>query len=215
MANEKLLELRKAMKGRKPNFKIQNSNDPKKRFAGRWKRPKGLQSKMRERRKGNPKYIEPGYGSPREVRGATAEGFFPVIVSSLKDLANVKEGFGIIVSATVGMRKKAAILKAAAERKLRLLNADAGEFARKAAELLSSRKKRRSELMQKRKVKGETKKPEPKAQAQAAASATAATSVAAADAEKGEGKDIEAKLSDDDRKKIEKAEKDKILTKRE
>jgi hypothetical protein len=117
---------------------------------------------MRERRKGNPKYIEPGYGSPREVRGATAEGFFPVIVSSLKDLANVKEGFGIIVSATVGMRKKAAILKAAAERKLRLLNADAGEFAKKTAELLSSRKKRRSELMQKRKVRGESKKPEPK-----------------------------------------------------
>ncbi len=200
MINEKLLELRKAMKGRKPNFKIQNSNDPKKRFAGRWKRPKGLQSKMRERRKGNPKYIEPGYGSPREVRGATAEGFFPAIISSLGSIASVKEGAGIIVSATVGMRKKAEILKAAAGRKLRVLNVDADEFAKKTAELTSSRKKRRSELMQKRKVKGETKKAVP-----APAAATADAQV--------KDKDIEAKLSDEDRKKAEKAEKDKILTK--
>lgn len=206
MINEKLLGLRKAMKARKPNFKIQNSNDPKKRFAGRWKRPKGLQSKMRERRKGNPKYIEPGYGSPREVRGATADGFFPVVARSLSDLANVKEGSGVIVSARVGMRKKTEILKAAAERKLRVLNVDAGEFAKKTGEAMSLRKKRRSELMQKRKVKSETKKQEAKTPAPGAA-ATAAADVQA------EGKDIEAKLSDEDRKKVEKAEKDKILTK--
>ena len=207
MINEELLELRKAMKGRKPNFKIQNSNDPKKRFAGRWKRPKGLQSKMRERRKGNPKYIEPGYGSPREVRGATAEGFFPVVVRSLGDIAGVKEGSGVIVAAAVGMRKKAGLLRAAAEKKLRLLNVNAGEFAKKTQEFMSSRKKRRSELLQKRKVKSEAKKQPAQAPAPAAAVAAAAAQA------KGEGQNIEAKLSDEDKKKAEKAEKDKILTK--
>ncbi|MBI2141227.1 hypothetical protein HYU16_02275 [Candidatus Woesearchaeota archaeon] len=206
MVNGKLLELRRVMKARKPNFRIQNSNDPRKRFAGRWKRPKGLQSKMRERRKGNPRYIEPGYGSPREVRGTTAEGFFPVVVRSLGDIAGVKEGAGIVISAAVGMRKKAVLIGAAAGRKLRLLNVNAEEFAKKTAGLISLRKKRRSELMQKRKVKGETKKP-------AAATAAAAKPSAAAADVQGNGKDIEAKLSDEDRKKAEKVEKDKILTK--
>ncbi|MBI2580395.1 hypothetical protein HYV85_01155 [Candidatus Woesearchaeota archaeon] len=206
MINEKMLGLRKAMKARKPNFKIQNSNDPKKRFAGRWKRPKGLQSKMRERRKGNPKYIEPGYGSPREVRGATAEGFFPVVARNLGDIAGVKEGACVIVSASVGMRKKAEIIKAASGRKLALLNVNAGEFAKKTAELISLRKKRRSELMQKRKVKGETKK-QPATSPAPAASATEEAKV------KSKYEDIEAKLSDEDKKKAEKAEKDKILTK--
>ena len=117
MISQKLLELRKAMKARKPNFRIQNSNDPKKRFSGRWKRPKGLQSKIRERRKGNPRYIEPGYGSPAAVRGASAEGLFPVMVSNVSDLAKVGADHGVVISSTVGLRKKVEIVKAAVERK--------------------------------------------------------------------------------------------------
>ncbi|MEK6854263.1 MAG: eL32 family ribosomal protein [Nanoarchaeota archaeon] len=213
MMNEKLLELRKAMKSRKPNFKIQNSNDPKKRFAGRWKRPKGLQSKMRERRKGNPRYIEPGYGSPAAVRGATPEGFFPVVVRSLSDLASVKEGAGVIVSASVGMRKKAELIKAAVERKLRLLNVNADDFAKKTADFMSSRKKRRSELMQKRKVKSETKKQQAQTPVPTETStATSATTGVRANGDGEKGENIEAKLGEDKRK-AEKAEKDKVLTK--
>ena len=205
MLNQKLLELRKAMKARKPNFKIQNSNDPKKRFSGRWKRPKGLQSKIRERRKGNPRYIEPGYGSPAAVRGAAAEGLFPVVVSNMSDLTRVTEDHGIVISATVGLRKKVELVKAAVERKLKLLNIDAAELAKSVGEFVSLRKKRRQEILQKRKVKSETKK--------AAPAATATAAAAKSEQEKAAGAaDIESRV-DDDRKKAEKAEKDKILTK--
>ena len=202
MMNQKLLELRKVMKARKPNFHIQNSNDPKKRFSGRWKRPKGLQSKIRERRKGNPRYIEPGYGSPAAVRGAAAEGLFPVVVSNMSDLTRVTEDHGVVISATVGLRKKVELVKAAVERKLKLLNVDAAELARSVPEFVSLRKKRRQEILQKRKVKGEKKK--------AAATTTVVTK---SEQEKAAGAaDIESRV-DDDRKKAEKAEKDKILTK--
>lgn len=191
---QRLLKLRNVAKARKPNFKIQNSNDPKKRFAGRWKRPKGLQSKMRERRKGNPKYIEPGYGSPSAVKGATADGLFPVVVSSVADLSKVKEGFGAVVSAGLGMRKKAMLVRAAVEKKLRLINVNAEAFLKSVENSMASRKKRRQGIVQGRKSKAvkEAKK------------------AAAAEARQ-EG--IETKVDGEEKKKIEKAEKDKIITK--
>lgn len=202
MLSAKLLEVRRAVKRRKPNFQIQNSNDPKKRWPGRWKRPKGLQSKMRERRKGNPKYIEPGYGSPVEVKGATADGLFPVVVSNVSALGRVREGEGVVISATVSVRKKAGIAKAAAERKLKLLNFNAEEMAKKLAEGMAYRKSRRLEMLKKRKVKGEVKKKE------AAPATTAAVEKKDAAAATGS---IESKVDEDAKKKAEKAEKDKIL----
>ena len=203
MIDAKLLEVRKAIKGRKPNFQIQNSNDPKKRFPGRWKRPKGLQSKMRERRKSNPKYIEPGYGSPAAVRGATAEGLFPVVVRNVSDLGKVKDDEGVIISATVSMRNKLGIAKAAAERKLKLLNLNAEELAKRLGESMAARKTRRLELLQKRKVKGQVKKKETAQATTAAAETKDATATS----------DIESKVNEEAKKKAEKAEKDKILTK--
>lgn len=204
MLNANLLEVRRAVKRRKPNFQIQNSNDPKKRFAGRWKRPKGLQNKMRERRKGNPKYIEPGYGSPVEVKGATAEGLFPVVVSNVAAIGGVREGEGVVISATVSIRKKAEIAKAAAERKLKLLNFNAEEMAKKLAEGMASRKSRRLEILKKRKVKGDAKKPQP---VQPATAVVEKKDVTAATGS------IESKVDEEARKKAEKLEKDKVLTK--
>ncbi|MBI3036245.1 hypothetical protein HYY73_00590 [Candidatus Woesearchaeota archaeon] len=208
MVDAKLLEVRKAVKRRKPNFQIQNSNDPKKRWPGRWKRPKGLQSKMRERRKGNPRYIEPGYGSPAALRGATTEGLFPVIVNNVSGLGNVNGDSGVVVSSTTGMRKKTGIVRAAVEQKLKLLNVDAAKFIKGVEESIGSRKKRRHELLQKRKFRAESKKPQP-------AEATAATSATAVKSDVKPAKDdIESKVDDEERKKAEKAEKDRILTKR-
>lgn len=206
MISQKLLEIRKSMKARKPNFKIQNSNDPKKRFSGRWKRPKGLQSKIRERRKGNPRYIEPGYGSPAAVRGAAAEGVFPVLVRNISDLSKVGESQGIVISSTVGLRKKVEIAKAAVERNLKLLNVNPAALAKSSADFMSSRKKRRQELLQKRKVKSEPKKRAETAKAEAIKQPEKPLP-------KKEGADIEGRIDEDERKKAEKAEKDKILTK--
>ena len=208
MIDQKLIELRKAMKARKPNFHVQNSNDPKKRFSGRWKRPKGLQSKIRERRKGNPRYIEPGYGSPAAVRGVSHEGLFPIVVNNVGDLAKVKEDHGVVISATVGLRKKAEIVKVAVEKKLKLLNVNHSELSKAVGEFLAERKKRRHEILQKRKVKGETKKA-----ASAPATSAAAKSEQAKTAGAEGAPDIESVVGDEEKKKAEKAEKDRILTK--
>ncbi len=190
---QRLLGVRKTIKSRKPNFQIQNSNDPVKRFAGRWKRPKGLQNKMRERRKGNPKYIEPGYGSPAAVRGFTHEGLVPFVVRKVSDLESAKEGYGIIIARVVGMKRRLEILKAASLKKLKVINVNADEIAKKASEIMASRKKHRQEVLKSRKV-SEKKAPAQQPQKEG---------------EIG----IEGKVDDDAKKKAEKAEKDKLLTK--
>ena len=65
---KKLLEVRKTIKSRKPDFKQQNFGK-KKKIADRWKRPRGIQSKMRHRFKGYPIMVSKGWRSPAEVRG--------------------------------------------------------------------------------------------------------------------------------------------------
>ena len=194
MIDARLLEIRKTMKRRKPNFKILNSNDPKKRFAGRWKRPKGLQSKMRERRKGNPRYIEPGYGSPAAVRGATAQGLFPVVVSTLAELTLVTADQGVVIAATVGMKKRAAIVKAVVEKNLTLLNFNADDITRKIEAAVAGRKKRRQELMERKK------------------SSITAAKKAVAESKPAVAATIETVVDEEAKKKAEKEEKDKLLT---
>ena len=182
-----LLAVRKAR--RKPNFQVQNSNDRKKRFPGRWKRPKGLQSKMRERRKGNPKYIEPGYGAPAAIRGATPDGLFHIVVSNVSGLSLIREGQGVVIASGVGMRKRAEIAAAAVQKKLPLINVKAEKVSADVASAIAARKKKRRELLQKRKkVAPEAKKA-------------------------AEPSGVEAKVDEEERKRLEKAEKDKVLIK--
>ncbi|HIG98062.1 TPA: hypothetical protein HA231_01410 [Candidatus Woesearchaeota archaeon] len=181
------------MKLRKPGFKVQKSNDPKKRFAGRWKRPKGLQSKMREGRKGNPSGVEPGYGSPTAIRGATQEGLLPVVIRNVNELAAVKDGFGVVISAKVGLKRRAEIAREASVRSLKVINASLEGLTKMIADLMDARKVRRQKLAQKRASRrgGIAKQEKPKK---------------AAD-------DIEGKLDEEEKKRIEKSEKDKVLTK--
>ncbi|MBI2143583.1 hypothetical protein HYU17_00335 [Candidatus Woesearchaeota archaeon] len=197
-----LLKVRKAVKDKKPSFKVQKSNDPVKRFAGRWKRPKGIHAKMKLGKRGNPAGVEPGYGSPVMVRGATADGLFPVVIKNIAGLGNVREGQGVVVSAALGIRKKSELVKAAAGRGLRLLNLDAGLFNKNFDELVITRRKRRQGILQKRKVRGESKKEVKESKPTALKPQQPAPAAA----------DIEEKL-DDTRKKAEKAEMDRVLTK--
>jgi large subunit ribosomal protein L32e len=196
MINTKMLEVRKSIKKRKPNFHIQNSNDPAKRFVNRWKRPKGLQNKMRENRKGNPISVEPGYGSPEAVKGTSPEGFRPIMINNISDLSKVTDGCAGVVSAYVGMKNKTEIVKAAITKKIKLLNVKTEDFSQAVEKSMAARKKKRQDLLSKRKSRAEPKK---------------ADKTAAKEASK---ETIETKTeTDEEKKKAEKEEKDKVLTK--
>lgn len=118
---KQLLEVRSRIKRRKPTF-LRQSGQKLKRLEKVWRKPKGIDSKLRLGKRGHPVRPSPGYGSPRKVLGMHPSGLRPVIVASLNALQSIKPGIdGIVLSRTLGMRKRMAILKAVLDKKLIIL----------------------------------------------------------------------------------------------
>ncbi|MDK2849624.1 MAG: large subunit ribosomal protein L32e [Candidatus Woesearchaeota archaeon] len=116
------LVLRKIIKRKKPDYKNSGSWRRIHKF-GSWRRPKGHQSKMRLKKRGYPRVVEVGYGSPRDVKGMHPKGLFPVTVYSVKDLANIdSKTQGIVIASSVGLLKKKLIFDEAVKKKITVLN---------------------------------------------------------------------------------------------
>ena len=154
-----LLELRKMKKAKKPSFVNQDSWK-RKELPTSWRKPRGMHSKMRLKFRGNPKIPSQGYRSPVLVRNLHPSGLRTVLVSSVQQLDSIKDE-GVIISYTVGVKKKLAMLKKATELKLKILNLK-DDYVAKAEAAFAERKKIKSELKTSKLAKAtkESKKPE-------------------------------------------------------
>jgi len=193
MDKKELLELRRRIKKKKPNF-IRQDAHKRSRLNKRWRRPKGIQSKMRLHKSGYRKSISVGYGSPRAVFGLHSTGLKPELVNSLKDLENIDSKVqGIILSHSIGQKKKTEMILKAKEKGITILNVkDIDKFLKNMEDKIKSqqeRKKAKDEEKSKKKKEAEKTKV------------------------KGDKK-LSDKLSDEEKKDEEKKEKDKLLTKK-
>ena len=78
----------------------------------KWRKPKGRDNKMREKKKGHPKIVSVGYKKPikQEI----------VVINNIKELKkDLKE---ILISSKVGMRKRQEIVKKAEELGIKIKN---------------------------------------------------------------------------------------------
>ncbi|HYD03499.1 MAG TPA: 50S ribosomal protein L32e [Alphaproteobacteria bacterium] len=150
---KKLLEVRKTIKDRKPEFKQQNFGK-KKRISDKWKRPRGIQSKMRHRFKGYPIMVSSGWRSPVEVRGLTNKGFETVIVSNVKELEAVGHK-AIIIAGTVGNKKRLEIIHAAEKLKIHVVNIKTDKFKAQIAKEKADKEKSNAEKDAKKKKTAE------------------------------------------------------------
>ncbi len=124
-----LLRTRVRQKSKKPHF-IRQESWRYKRAATSWRKPRGIDSKMRLKLKGRPKLVAVGYRSPKLVRGFHPIGFEEVRVYNIKDLEHIDPNQVVRIGHTVGLAKKNKIVEKAKELGLYVLNArgvDIGE----------------------------------------------------------------------------------------
>ncbi|MBW2976674.1 50S ribosomal protein L32e [Candidatus Woesearchaeota archaeon] len=187
---KELLELRKQIKAKKPNFIRQDTNK-KKRLKKKWRKPKGLHSKLGAKLKGRPKHVSKGYRSPKKARNLHKSGLQQCIVNSAGGLEQLDAKKNcVVISSSVGDRKRIIILKKAKEEGFNVVNIkNVDDYIKKAEEKIQLRKKSKEE--EKGKAK-ETKAVE----------------------KKEVEEELTKKVEEESKKETEKKEKDKILTKR-
>jgi len=116
------LRIRKRLKKKKPNF-VRQESWRYKRLKTNWRRPKGLDNKMRRKVKGWPSTVSTGYRGPKSTRNLHPSGYKEFLVYNVDDLKNVNpEIHAVRIGHTVGKRKRTEILVESRKMKILLLN---------------------------------------------------------------------------------------------
>jgi large subunit ribosomal protein L32e len=124
MSDEKqrLMKLRKKISKKRPHFKRFESWRFV-RIKDQWRKPRGIDNKMRTEEQGWPKSVKAGYGGPAAVRGLHPSGKEEVMVWNRADVDGVDAETQVArIGGSVGGRKREAILEKAEELNIRILN---------------------------------------------------------------------------------------------
>ena len=144
---KRLMEIKLAMKKRRPSFKRQEFNKRIRLSRSSWRKPRGVDSKMREQRGGYRSIVKIGYGTPRKLRGRLSNGLIEVKVSTVKELNSMTKDQIAVISRNIGNRRRLELLKEALKSKILISNFRNIESKIKEIESnFESRKKRRQEL---------------------------------------------------------------------
>ncbi|OGI11946.1 50S ribosomal protein L32e [Candidatus Micrarchaeota archaeon RBG_16_36_9] len=118
----KHLKLRLRMKRKKPVFVMQGSRNLK-RLGERWRKPRGIHSKLREHKTAKGFLPRRGYGSPKDVKFLHPSGFEEKLVYNFKDLMSINsQKQACKIASSVGRKKRIEIMKKAEELKIKVLN---------------------------------------------------------------------------------------------
>ena len=208
-----LLEIRKEIKERKPIF-IRQDTHKRRKLSLKWRKPKGIHSKIRHHFKGRSKMPSPGFKSPLKVKNLHSSGLKMIMVSSAKDLEGIRsEMEGVIIPKNIGIKKRLVILKKAQELKITILNLNANEYIKKIEDFINSKKKIKETKTEKEKIKEKKGTEEAKTDAMKEETIEQKKEQAKKEKETKPKEVVHEKLSED-KKEVEKQVKDKILTKK-
>lgn len=217
--SKKALEIRKSLKKKRPSFHREDSHKVKG-VKRKWRKPTGRHSKVRHQLRGYVKRVEPGYRSPVLIRGFHKSGIFPVIVNNFNDLNKIdKEKQGIVIASTIGKRKAVVLLKKAKELGINVLNVkDSDAFIKKVDDFIKARKEKKDSIKKKKETKAKEKKKKAEETLEKrsfSAPQKPGVSVEPKLAEKVAEAQEKQSFSVEDKKKQEKKELDKTLSKRQ
>ena len=116
------LKLRARAKNKKPKF-IRAESWKYDRFSLSWRRPRGLDNKIRRKIKGWPAGVSVGYKGPKVARFLHPSGYREVIVFNVQGLSLIDPNTQAArISHTVGKRKRALIIAEAKKLSIKILN---------------------------------------------------------------------------------------------
>jgi large subunit ribosomal protein L32e len=149
-----VVSARKQIRKKKPKFAKQNSSAFK-RLTKSWRKPRGTHSKIRLGIAGKRPKVKSGYRTPINLRDINPKGLIEVNISKLSDLAALnKSKHSIVISRTLGLKKKLDLAKKVAEKGFAIANTD--------LKSLESKLKIKKEKAKAKKEKKSKKKPEEK-----------------------------------------------------
>jgi large subunit ribosomal protein L32e len=120
--SRKALQVRARARNKKPKF-VRAESGKYDRFSLSWRRPRGLDNKIRRKIKGWPPGPNMGYKGPKIARYLHPSGYSEVIVHNVDDLSSVNaETQAVRIGHTVGKRKRADIIAKAKDLNLKILN---------------------------------------------------------------------------------------------
>jgi large subunit ribosomal protein L32e len=160
---EKALRLRERAKMKKPSF-VRQESWKYFRLKENWRRPKGLDNKVRMRIKGWPPRVSAGYGGPKAARGLHPSGYEEVMIYNAEDLKRIdSKTQAARIAHTIGKRQRVKIITEARKKRITVLNArEVKETVEKDKEL-TAEEARKEEEEEKTAETTEAEKPKEKA----------------------------------------------------
>ncbi len=118
----RLLRVKEEKKKKNPDF-VRYESWRYVRVKESWRKPRGIDNKVRHKKKGHIRMPEIGFRKPKLVRGLHPSGFKPVPVTNPNDLLKLDpETEAAVIKSGVGARKREQILKKAEELGVKVLN---------------------------------------------------------------------------------------------
>ena len=120
--NDDLLRARKKVSSTRPKF-VRQESWRYSRLAENWRKPKGVDNKMRKQVSGVPPLVKVGYRGPKSARGIHPSGYRDRLIHNIRDLEKLDPKIDAArIGHTVGRRKRIDIVSKANALGVKVLN---------------------------------------------------------------------------------------------
>lgn len=120
--NDELLRARKKVSATRPKF-VRQESWRYIRLAENWRKPKGVDNKMRKQVSGVPPLVKVGYRGPKRARGLHPSGYRDRLIHNIRDLEKLDPKIDAArIGHSVGRRKRIDIVSRADVLGVKVLN---------------------------------------------------------------------------------------------